>query len=60
MTCQHYKPKESRAMAAQGFAICALGPRWQFNAPTHSCDKHERAPAEVIEARRAWAMKGRK
>jgi hypothetical protein len=47
-------------MAAQGFAICALGPRWQFNAPTHSCDKHESAPAEVIEARRAWAMKGLK
>ena len=47
-------------MAAQGFAICALGPRWQFNAPTHSCGKHESAPEEVIEARRAWAMKGSK
>jgi hypothetical protein len=47
-------------MAAVGFALCSLGPRWRFNAPTHSCKKHERAAPEVIEARRPWAMKGAK
>jgi hypothetical protein len=57
-TCQHYKPKESRSMAAVGFALCSHGPRWQFNAPTHSCKKHESASPEVIEARKPWALKG--
>lgn len=60
LTCHHYKPQESRAMAKVGFAICALGPRWQFNAPTHTCEKHKAAPADVIAARRPWAEKGGK
>jgi hypothetical protein len=42
-------------MAQQGYFLCALGPRWTFLAQTHSCAKHEAAPAEVIEARRKWA-----
>lgn len=42
-------------MAKQGFAICKLGPRWRYLAPSHSCAKHEPAPPEVVEARRKWA-----
>ena len=45
-------------MAAVGYAICSLGPRWQYNAPSFSCKKHERASPEVIEARKPWALKG--
>ena len=59
-TCQHYKPKDSGAMAKVGYALCSLGPRWQFNAPSFSCKKHESEAPEVIEARRAWALKGTK
>ena len=47
-------------MAKVGYARCLLGPRWQFNAPKHSCAKHESASPEVIEARRPWALKGTK
>jgi hypothetical protein len=60
MTCKHYKPKESRGMAAVGYAICAHQPRWTFFAPTFHCAKHESAEPEVIEARRPWATKGNK
>ena len=57
LTCRNYAPKESGAMAKQGYAICKLQPKWTYFAPTHSCSKHEPAPPEVIEARRKWAGK---
>jgi hypothetical protein len=59
LTCRHWAPKrvtqEQRDMGKQGYFLCALGPRWRFLAQTHSCEKHEDATAEVIEARRKWA-----
>jgi hypothetical protein len=54
LTCRNWKPKESGEMARQGFAICALGPRYTFNSPHHTCAKHEPAEAKAVEARRKW------
>jgi len=55
-SCQNWKPRESGAMARQGFAICGHQPRWTYFSPHHSCGKHEPAPAEIVAKR--MTMKG--
>jgi hypothetical protein len=55
LTCKHYKPGQSGEMAKVGFAICAQQPRYTFNAPSHSCPKHQPAKPAAVEARRTWA-----
>jgi len=37
--CQHINPKANTAMAAQGFALCNLGPKWEFHPPTGLCNQ---------------------
>jgi hypothetical protein len=41
-------------MGRQGFALCNKGPRWQFNAPTHNCLKHEPAPQATVDKRKEY------
>jgi hypothetical protein len=41
-------------MAKQQFAVCALGPRWQFLPPQGTCEKHKPAPPEVVQSRLRW------
>jgi hypothetical protein len=38
-TCSHANPKANTDMAKQGFALCNLGPKWEFHAPTFTCNK---------------------
>jgi hypothetical protein len=54
LTCRNWKPKESGAMARQGFAICAIGPSYTFNSPHHTCEKHTPAGEATTAARRKW------
>lgn len=56
-TCTQWKPKDSGAMAKHGLCICALGPRWQFLPPQHTCPKHKPVAADVQAARVVWLGK---
>lgn len=38
-TCQHINKKANVAMTAQGFALCNLGPKWEFHPPTGLCNQ---------------------
>jgi hypothetical protein len=38
-TCQHANTKTNPVMAAQGYATCNLGPKWEFHAPRFVCGK---------------------
>jgi hypothetical protein len=64
LSCSNWKPRDvgevQRRMAAVRMAICSLGPRWVFHAPTFSCERHAPAEADVCEARRIWIAKGKK
>jgi hypothetical protein len=52
-TCQSWKLKDSRLISA-GLAPCAHGPIYTFNAPGHTCAKHQPATAAAIKKRRLW------
>jgi hypothetical protein len=54
LTCLHWRLKDSGSMGRQGFALCNKGPRWQFNAPTHNCLKHEPAPQATVDKRKEY------
>lgn len=53
-TCANWKPKESGGMAKHRMAVCDRAPKWKFFPPQSTCDKHQEAPAAVIEGRRKW------
>jgi hypothetical protein len=57
LTCAHWKPKDSGPMARQGYALCALGPRWTFLSLHHTCAKRLPASPEVTAARQKWAAR---
>jgi hypothetical protein len=44
-------------MARQGYAICALGPRWTFLSLHHTCEKRQPASPELTAAREKWAKR---
>ena len=50
----HWQPRESAEHAKVGLALCAFGERWKFYAPQHSCERFEKAPKEIREARVKW------
>lgn len=54
ISCQHWSPKKSGRMAAQGFALCAIGKPWTYLAPQHTCPKHKPAPQAITSARQVW------
>lgn len=41
-------------MAKHGLCLCALGPRWTFLPPQHTCQKHKPVPPEMEAARVKW------
>ena len=53
-TCAHWQPKASTAMAKHGMAICALGTRWTYYPPQHTCPGHKPAAEDVQAARAKW------
>jgi hypothetical protein len=60
-TCTHWAPKrttpEQMAMAKVGLFLCDLGPRWTFLPAHRTCNRHNPAPADVVEKRAAWLAK---
>lgn len=55
LTCKHWLPKESGAMAAHGYAICGLGPKWRFKSLFTGCGRW--SPAPVAASRVKWAQR---
>lgn len=53
-TCTHWQPKASTTMAKHGMAICALGTRWTYFPPQHTCHGHKPAAEDVQAARVKW------
>lgn len=53
-TCRYWTPGKSGEMAKHGFAVCALGPKWHFLSPTHTCQRHQQASPEVVAKRGKW------
>lgn len=41
-TCHHVNLKSNTAMAAQGYALCNLGPIWEFHAAQFVCNRWKR------------------
>jgi hypothetical protein len=54
-TCEHWTSMANREMAKQGYARCALGPKWTFFAPGHACSRHKLV--QEIGPRRVWLQK---
>jgi hypothetical protein len=52
-TCTHWQFQAIRDMGKEGFGCCALGPRWEWLPPAHTCKKHKQAHPQVLVARRA-------
>ena len=46
--CTHWQPK------ASGLALCALGNRWTFFPPQHTCPKHKQAAPAIVQGRAIW------
>lgn len=38
-TCHHANTKSNTEMAKQGYALCNLGPRWEFHSRTFVCNQ---------------------
>ena len=55
--CANWRLKDAGQMSAHGYGVCCLGPKWRFFGPTHQCDRHWPATADVTAARVAWLEK---
>lgn len=60
-TCAHWQLRDSMGkqlpMAKHGLGACALGTRWTYFPPQHTCPKHKAADADVTAARAKWLNK---
>jgi hypothetical protein len=54
LLCSQWSPKQSGQMARHGFALCLLGPRWEFLPPQHTCPRFSPASEEIQAARKVW------
>lgn len=50
-TCSNWQMRGNPEMANVGFARCALGEKWRFWPPSHTCGKFEMADPRAIEKR---------
>ncbi len=53
-TCTHWVLNKT---PIEGMAPCALGKRWTFYPPQHTCQKHQPAAADVVAAREQTILK---
>lgn len=57
LTCRHWQPRQSPAIAAHGFAPCALGSAATFQSHRACCPRQTPAQKAIVQNREQWASK---
>lgn len=57
LTCKHWEPRKSAAMANSGFAACAMGRSYEFLPLRYSCERESALPDGLKEKRVTWAQR---